>query len=118
MGFFERKSYLIAILDVLKKIWLGSDLSCSLKLKIIIPKQLPCYEEKHEIIKADVSRKYYIIDHYTVEGLLKPIRGNQNLKFKTQQNLALLKLRATNLLRILISQNRMKPILLHTIEIV
>tara|TARA_R110002110_G_C13338772_1_gene707506 strand:+ start:51 stop:1217 length:1167 start_codon:yes stop_codon:yes gene_type:complete len=69
-----------AILDVLKKIWFAADQPCSLKLIVIIPKWLPCYEEKYGAIEDEVKQKLLSISRSTIDRLLKPVRAKSKPK--------------------------------------
>lgn len=69
-----------AILDVLKKIWFAADQPCSLKLRVIIPKWLPSYEEKYGAIDDKVKQRLLSISRSTIDRLLKPVRAKSKPK--------------------------------------
>ncbi len=70
----------IALLPVLKVIWLGSDQLCSKLLKAALPEWLQYYERHHGPIPAPVQAKLRAISPAQIDRLLRPVRVGQPKK--------------------------------------
>jgi len=60
------------ILEVVKKLWVATNLPCSKRLKAVIPVWLPCYPSE---IPAEIRRKLSAISPATIDRLMAPFRS-------------------------------------------
>jgi len=63
-----------AVLKVLKKIWLLSNLPCSKRFIVILPLWLAGYQKRYGKIDAETLQKLRSLSPATIDRLLKPVR--------------------------------------------
>jgi hypothetical protein len=65
-----------ALLEPLKRIWLGTDQMCSKRLKEAIPLWLPSYEKSYGILSKEIEQQLLNLSPATIDRLLKPYRAH------------------------------------------
>jgi hypothetical protein len=73
-----KKKYMpnTALLEPLKRLWLGTDQMCSKRLKEAIPLWLPSYEKSYGILSEEVEQQLLNLSAATIDRLLKPFRAH------------------------------------------
>src|SRR3990167_3133830 len=66
-----------AVLKVLKKIWLLSNLPCSKRFIVILPLWLAGYQKRYGKIDAETLQKLRSLSPATIDRLLKPVRRSE-----------------------------------------
>ena len=69
-----KPTYDVAVLEVLKTLWLLAEQMCSKRLKAALPIWLPFYENTHGVIAPETRRKLLQISPAAIDRLLKKAR--------------------------------------------
>lgn len=64
----------MAVIEVIRAIWLATDQMCGKRLVAAIPEWLPHYEQIHQALEPDLRRHVLCASAATLDRLLKPIR--------------------------------------------
>jgi hypothetical protein len=64
----------IALLPILRSIWIATDYVCSKKLKAMLPEWLPHYEQDKERLDDDTRGQLHSLSSATLDRWLKPFR--------------------------------------------
>ena len=69
-----------SVIEPLRRIWLSANLSCSKRLKVILPLWLPSYAQEFSPLSLEVVKALRKISPSSIDRLLKSVR----LKYKTK----------------------------------
>ncbi len=68
------------LLPILKTFWMMADWPCSKRLKALLPKWLPSYEQEYGPLADDTKSKLISLSASTIDRMLKPVRTQMGHK--------------------------------------